>query len=229
MEQKFTPSCVNQYYASEPGNPWTTRSPGKRLFDIVLSALMIVLFAPLMLVIALWLKAADRGPALYAQARIGKGGRVFRCLKFRTMVQDAEARLEALLETDPALRAEWDSSRKLREDPRIIPGIGHLLRRASLDELPQLFNVLRGDMSIVGPRPVVREELQYYGLMQKHYLSVRPGLTGPWQADQRSDSSYDRRVQQDTDYVRTGSLSQDIRIVFTTAQKFLRRDLNGAY
>jgi exopolysaccharide production protein ExoY len=213
----------------EKTNSWTTDSFGKRLFDISFSILMLVLFAPVILTIVIMLKFADRGPVFYSHQRIGKGGREFPCYKFRTMVLDADDRLEKLLQSDPSLRQEWQRARKLRDDPRIIPGIGHVLRKVSLDELPQIFNVMLGDMSVVGPRPVVEDELKYYGTLQKEYLSVRPGLTGPWQSSTRSDSTYVERVQMDAHYVRTGSLWNDIWIILATTRKFLGLDTRGAY
>lgn len=210
-------------------NHWTTQSSGKRLFDIVFSATMFLLFLPVFLLIAVLVKCSDRGPVLYKQYRVGKGGELFPCYKFRTMVLDADARLEALLQSDPDLREEWLETRKLRHDPRIIPGIGTVLRKTSLDELPQILNVLFGHMSVVGPRPIVEAELKYYGMKQYEYLSVRPGLTGPWQSSERSDSSYDERVRLDADYVRFGSLWKDIMIVLVTARKFLGLQTGGAY
>ncbi len=210
-------------------NHWTTQSSGKRLFDVVFSGVLLVLFLPVFAVIAVLLKCADRGPVVYAHTRVGKNGEHFPCYKFRTMVSDADARLAALLESDTALRDEWLETRKLRNDPRIIPGIGFILRKTSLDELPQILNVFLGHMSIVGPRPIVDDELRYYGVKRFEYLSVRPGLTGPWQSSERSDSTYDERVKLDVEYVRFGSLWKDIWIVLVTARKFLGLQTGGAY
>ncbi len=218
-----------QSYSLHVPNSWTTSSRGKRIFDVVFSVFMLVLFTPVMLTIALLLKFMDGGPVFYGHTRVGKGGEEFRCYKFRTMAMNADQRLDALLKDNPALRAEWNDTRKLREDPRIIPGIGHLLRKSSLDELPQVFNVILGDMSIVGPRPVVEDELEYYGRYRHAYLSVRPGLTGPWQSAQRSDSTYSERVRLDADYVRNGTLVKDVVIVLLTARKFLKLNASGAY
>lgn len=220
---------MDQFQTLRLANDWTTTSRGKRLFDVLTACLMLVLFFPIVLSIAIVLKLCDRGPILFGHKRVGKGGVEFHCYKFRTMVQDADARLEALLARDPVMRAEWQGARKLRHDPRIIPGIGHLLRKSSLDELPQLLNVLLGDMSIVGPRPVVADELEYYGHYRHAYLSVRPGLTGPWQASDRSDCSYRERVRMDADYVRNGTLVLDVSIVCLTARKFIGIDTRGAY
>lgn len=220
---------MDQFQTLRLANDWTTTSRGKRFFDVVLAWLMLVMFLPVMVTIAILLKLNDKGPILFRHKRIGKGGIEFHCYKFRTMAHDAGARLDALLKNDPAAREEWESSRKLRHDPRIIPGIGHLLRKSSLDELPQLLNVLFGDMSIVGPRPVVADELDYYGRYRHAYLSVRPGLTGPWQASDRSDCSYRERVRMDADYVLNGTLALDVSIVCLTARKFIGIDTRGAY
>ena len=152
---------------------------------------------------------------LFSQPRVGLHGRPFDCLKFRTMIPGAEAALEAYLQSNPAARREWDASRKLQHDPR-ISSIGRFLRRSSLDELPQLLNVLRGDMSCVGPRPVVQAELPRYGVHMADYLSVRPGLTGLWQVSGRSHLSYDDRVALDADYIKHWTLMRDVVILFKT-------------
>lgn len=211
------------------GNSWTQNSRGKRIFDVVVAVLMMLLFAPIFVTIFLVIFATDRGPTIYAHTRVGRGGRLFRCYKFRTMVLDAESRLEDVLAQSPHLRAEWASSRKLKEDPRILPVIGSALRKSSLDELPQIINVLRGDMSIVGPRPIVEDELDYYGVARHLYLQVRPGLTGPWQATDRSDASYGERVRLDVNYVQSGSLMTDVQVIWSTARKFLTTPGRGAY
>jgi len=202
------------------------RPMAKRAFDVLGSAsLLLALFVPLCL-IALLVRR-DGGPVLFAHRRIGRGGKPFACLKFRTMVVDAEQRLAALLESDPAARAEWEANRKLREDPRVT-WIGRLLRASSLDELPQLINVLKGDMSLVGPRPVMDSELAtYYGAAAPHYMAVRPGITGLWQVSGRSDTSYPRRVALDVAYVRNPSLREDLRILLRTPAAVLLR--RGAY
>jgi lipopolysaccharide/colanic/teichoic acid biosynthesis glycosyltransferase len=210
-------------------NNWTTNSKGKRSFDILVAVIMLFLFAPVMLLIAGWLKVVSPGPIFYSHTRIGKNNTPFQCLKFRTMVMDAEERLSGLLASDPEVRREWETCRKLRKDPRIVPGAGTLLRKSSLDELPQIFNVLLGDMSIVGPRPIVEDELDYYGPHREAYLSVRPGLTGPWQSSDRSDGTYHSRVMQDADYVYNATLRTDISLISTTARKLLNLRLNGAY
>ena len=194
----------------------------KRAMDIAIAGTALLVAAPFFLVVALLVRA-DGGPAFYAHPRVGRGGRVFGCLKFRSMVIDSEARLEALLAADPAARAEWEETRKLKQDPRVTR-IGRLLRATSLDELPQLINVLKGEMSIVGPRPVTQAELdRYYGVAAAHYLSVRPGITGLWQVSGRSETSYDHRVALDVAYVSQPSLLADIRILLRTPVAVLSR------
>ncbi|MEO0972370.1 MAG: sugar transferase, partial [Pseudomonadota bacterium] len=155
------------------------------------------------------------GPILFRQRRIGRRGEMFSCWKFRTMVPDAQQALQRVLDADPAARAEWQRDQKLRDDPRVTR-IGNFLRRTSLDELPQLLNVLRGEMSLVGPRPVVKDELVRYGSRARYYLSVKPGLTGLWQISGRNDTSYSRRVALDVFYVKNCSLQFDIWILWRT-------------
>lgn len=186
-----------------------------RIFDIVVAAAGLVVLAPMMLLVGMLVWLFDPGPILFAHTRIGAGGRPFRCLKFRTMAVDAEARLTELLSKDPVARAEWHADRKLRTDPRIV-GIGGFLRKSSLDELPQLFNVLRGDMSMVGPRPIVSSEVPLYGRYFAHYCSVPPGITGLWQISGRNDVRYRRRVALDVTYCRTKSLRGDLGIILLT-------------
>lgn len=186
-----------------------------RTIDVVGALALIVCFAPLMLMIAASIYISDPGPLVFKQQRIGRGGRLFKCLKFRTMAVDAEERLVALLETDPAARAEWDRDHKLKDDPRIV-GIGRFLRKSSLDELPQLFNVLFGDMSLVGPRPIVPDEARRYGRYLKQYCQVRPGLTGLWQISGRNDVTYRRRVAFDVVYVRNSTTAFNMRILALT-------------
>jgi exopolysaccharide production protein ExoY len=198
----------------------------KRALDVAGAGALLLLGAPVFLMLALMVRA-DGGPAFYAHERIGRGGRRFGCLKFRSMVVDSAARLEALLASDPAARAEWEATRKLRHDPRIT-WIGRFLRATSLDELPQLINVLRGDMSLVGPRPVVAAELAaHYGAAAEHYLAVRPGITGLWQVSGRSDTSYAQRVALDVRYAANPSLLEDVRILLRTPAAVLLR--RGAY
>ena len=185
------------------------------------AALLLLLFAPLMAVIALLVWRRDGAPVLFGHYRIGQHGRPFRCLKFRSMYLDSEAMLRELLERDPAARAEWERDHKLTDDPRITP-IGHFLRRTSLDELPQLFNVLRGEMSLVGPRPITLAELPRYGQVRWHYLSVRPGMTGLWQVSGRNDTTYDERVELDREFVEQHSMKLRISILLRTLRVVIR-------
>lgn len=187
----------------------------KRGFDIVGAAGCIILLCPLLILVALLVKLSDGGSVFYGHARIGRAGRVFHCLKFRTMREDGDAVLAAYLRDNPDAKAEWEATRKLKSDPRVTP-VGAVLRKLSLDELPQIFNILAGEMSIVGPRPVVREELEIYGSAAIFYLKSRPGLTGLWQVSGRNDVSYERRVEFDRHYVENWSLVEDIRIILKT-------------
>ena len=187
----------------------------KRALDIIGAGLGLVLLSPFFLIVALMVRA-DGGPAFFAHQRVGRGGKLFGCLKFRSMVIDSQTRLEALLASDPAARAEWEATRKLKNDPRITP-IGRFLRSTSLDELPQLINVLRGEMSLVGPRPVQEAEIdRYYGASAAHYMAVRPGITGLWQVSGRSETSYESRVALDVAYVSRPSLLADLSILLRT-------------
>lgn len=193
----------------------------KRLTDIVIALLLLFLTFPLLVAIAL-LVAMDGGPVLFKHRRIGRHGTGFGCLKFRTMILGAEECLEEYLSYHPEARAEWEQGRKLNFDPRITR-IGHLLRLSSLDELPQLLNVIKGDMSIVGPRPVTHEELAQYGTSACLYKSVRPGITGLWQISGRNDLSYATRVTLDERYVRNWSLALDLGILLRTPAVVLSR------
>ena len=197
----------------------------KRVFDLVAALVLLVLGALPFLYIALRIRQ-DGGPAIFAHQRVGQSGRMFPCFKFRTMHVDAEQQLRELLARDPAARAEWEREFKLRNDPRITR-IGHFLRRTSLDELPQLFNVIRGEMSLVGPRPIVQAELARYGDDVAYFLMVRPGMTGLWQVSGRNDVDYDTRVYLDTWYVKNWSLWYDIAILFKTVRVVFAR--KGAY
>jgi len=203
---------------------WPARL-AKRVFDTLTALVLLVLLSPLMLLIALLIRR-DGGSVLFAHSRVGKKGKVFKCYKFRTMVVDAEQQLEQLLQQQTALRTQWENERKLSHDPRINRW-GQFLRTTSLDELPQLFNVIRGEMSLVGPRPIVAAELSKYGDEVGYYLMVRPGMTGLWQVSGRSDLDYDIRVYLDTWYVKNWSLWHDQIILFKTIGVVLRRA--GAY
>jgi lipopolysaccharide/colanic/teichoic acid biosynthesis glycosyltransferase len=188
----------------------------KRALDITISALCLALASPFML--AIWLAVRlDGGPGLYGHVRIGRGNQAFRCLKFRTMVTNADEALATLLAQDPQARAQWEQTQKLVNDPRVTP-LGRILRATSLDELPQLINIFRGEMSLVGPRPVVHSELHkfYCDNSRAAYLSIRPGLTGLWQVSGRSDTSFGERVHLDTTYASTASLLLDLKIISKT-------------
>ncbi|QBR38576.1 sugar transferase (plasmid) [Leisingera sp. NJS201] len=190
---------------------------------------MLLLFAPLMLLISALIVRRDGWGVFYVHKRIGRNGQTFGCIKFRTMVKDADQRLAQILATDPVARKEWAACQKLRNDPRIISGIGHRLRQSSLDELPQIWNVIRGDMSIVGSRPVTRDELVRYGLAGQLYMQMRPGLTGPWQVGGRSEASYEARIRMDVEYFRSWSFVQDIQITAKTALMVLKGRSPGAF
>lgn len=194
----------------------------ERAIEVPICLALIIFFAPLMLLVALLVKLQDGGPVLFGHRRVGLHGKSFKCLKFRSMVVDAEARLHALLVSDPAARAEWEQDHKLRKDPRITM-LGDFLRRSSIDELPQLFNVLRGEMSLVGPRPIVQGEVCRYGHYFETYCQLRPGITGLWQVSGRSDVSYRRRVALDVTYARTRSLKRYFGILVATAPAVLAR------
>jgi Undecaprenyl-phosphate galactose phosphotransferase WbaP len=195
----------------------------KRFFDIVAASLLLVALSPLFLIVGLAV-AADGGPVFFEHARVGRRGILFNCLKFRTMVPNADEVLEDLLARDPKARREWQTTRKLREDPRNTR-LGRGLRAWSIDEFPQLFNVLRGEMSLVGPRPVVQQELsEHYRSDNSYYLLVRPGLTGLWQTSGRSNTSYKQRVHLDAWYVRNWSLWSDIIILARTIPAVIARD-----
>jgi exopolysaccharide production protein ExoY len=195
----------------------------KRAFDIVLAISGIVLLAPLLIICFVATVMTSPGPALFRHRRVGFRGKYFDCLKFRTMATDASARLRDLLDSDPRAAAEWATTRKLRHDPRVTP-IGAILRKSSLDELPQLFNVLKGDMSIIGPRPVTDEELVRYSAAIEAYLSCRPGITGLWQVSGRSTTTYEQRVEYDASYARNWSMALDVKILVVTIPVVLLSD-----
>lgn len=229
------PILAHEAMAARPGMPRSgaaqqglalLRPAAKRALDILGAGAILLFCLPIFLVLALLVKR-DGGPIFYAHERVGLGGRLFGCLKFRSMVADADRRLAALLEHDPQARREWEATRKLRHDPRVT-WVGRFLRASSLDELPQLVNVLRGEMSLVGPRPVQAAELAaFYGPSAQHYMAVRPGITGPWQVSGRSDTSYAQRVALDVNYVMHPSLLEDVKILLRTPLAVLAR--RGAY
>lgn len=198
----------------------------KRTFDLAVASCASVLALPLFACVAAVLKLTDPGPLLYKHIRVGLSGSRFSCLKFRTMIVDAECALHALLDEDPLARAEWHQYQKLADDPRVT-AVGRVLRRTSLDELPQLINVIRGEMSLVGPRPVTQSELSRYGDRLGFYLSARPGLTGVWQISGRSDCDFDSRVKLDANYVADWCFSKDLLILLRTIGAVFNR--KGSY
>lgn len=187
----------------------------KRGFDVLLASMALLFFSPIFLMLMALVKFSDGGSVFYGHSRIGHGGRSFRCLKFRTMRQDGDRILKEYLENNPAAYEEWRTTRKLLDDPRITT-VGGVLRKLSLDELPQLINIIRGEMSIVGPRPVVEDELEMYDTAAHLYLRSRPGLTGLWQVSGRNDVSYAARVALDSHYVENWSLLTDLKIIGLT-------------
>lgn len=198
----------------------------KRMFDIVVGTVMFIMLLPFIAIIALLIKLDTPGPVIFAHKRVGHKGRYFRCYKFRSMVNDAQSVLQDVLDKDPELREEWEKDFKLREDPRLTR-VGKFLRKTSLDELPQIFNVMKSEMSLVGPRPIVRDEIDKFGDCIKDYYMVRPGMTGLWVVSGRNDIEYEERVQMETWYVHNWSLWLDISIIFRTIPVVLTR--KGAY
>lgn len=184
----------------------------KRAMDLLIALPTLVFISPLLITIYALLKVIDPGPALFTQQRIGRDGQSFIVYKFRTMRVDAAERLQALLASDPAAAAEWAQYQKLRNDPRVTT-LGRILRKTSLDELPQLLNILRGEMSVIGPRPVTAQEMQRYGADVPFYTAVRPGVLGLWQVRGRNALTYKQRVAYDVEYVKTWSILQDLKII----------------
>lgn len=187
----------------------------KRGFDIFSSGVALLLLAPLMIGVAIAVCMTSKGSAFYGHTRIGHAGKRFKCWKFRSMVTNGDEVLSKYLNNNPEAQKEWDETQKLRNDPRVT-SIGRVLRALSIDELPQLINIFIGDMSVVGPRPVIESELARYGVSATHYLRARPGLTGLWQISGRSDVSYHRRILMDRYYVTNWSFLSDIAIILRT-------------
>lgn len=210
----------------EPARPAERSEAAGRILDIVIALAALIALLPLFLLLSIAIRLHDGGPVLFGHQRIGKDGNVFRCWKFRSMVIGAEERLQRLLADDPAAAREWRETQKLRNDPRVTP-LGRVLRRTSLDELPQLFNVLRGEMSIVGPRPIVSSESVRYGHYYALYCRVRPGMTGLWQISGRSDISYLERIVLDAKYVASKTVLRDLRIMCLTVPRVL--GFRGSY
>ncbi len=234
MTQLPGSSLVNRSAtAAESDIGWTVdqrKSPAtralKRSLDVGVVVIALALFLPLIMTLIGVMMLAQGRPIIYRHSRIGRDGARFDCFKFRTMATNGDAILRAHLAADAAARQEWDSTRKLKNDPRVT-AIGRVLRKSSADELPQLFNVLRGEMSLVGPRPIVQDEVFHYGTQINHYHRVRPGLTGAWQISGRSDTSYAERVQLDTDYVANQTFVGDVLILLRTVPAVLRS--RGSY
>ncbi|MEB3219043.1 MAG: sugar transferase [Nostocales cyanobacterium 94392] len=200
----------------------------KRLFDIIFSLLVLIVFSPVYLILALLIALSSHGPIFYIQERVGKNYQRFKCIKFRTMVSNADEILIQMMETSPQFKQEFQNSFKLKQDPRITT-IGKFLRITSLDEFPQFWNVLKGDMSVVGPRPLVAEELPKYGCHINQVLTIRPGITGLWQVSGRNDIPYPRRVQIDLYYVKFKSFWLDLWIILKTVAVVVIPKDNGAY
>ncbi len=199
----------------------------KFLFDRLLAVPLLVCAMPIIAIAALAIKYYSPGPVFFAHERVGYRGKKIRVWKLRTMHLNAQELLEVHLSNNPSAQQTWETYFKLKDDPRIIPVIGNSLRKASMDELPQLWNVLKGDMSLVGPRPIVVEEKKFYRNYLHHYLTIRPGLTGLWQVSGRSNTSYEERVQLDMKYVQNQSLWLDTKILAKTVYVILAR--KGSY
>lgn len=225
ISQEERPALTVRPRAAMPARPSLLARGIKRSFDIVAALSLLLLLSPVMGTVALLVKR-DGGPCLFGHARVGQHGKSFRCLKFRSMVPNADAVLKALLKSDPAARAEWDADFKLRNDVRVTR-LGRFIRRTSIDELPQLWNVVRGDMSLVGPRPIVDRELKRYGDAASYYLRVLPGITGLWQVSGRSEADYATRVALDVAYVKDWTLRRDLSILLRTVSVVVRG--RGAY
>jgi lipopolysaccharide/colanic/teichoic acid biosynthesis glycosyltransferase len=201
---------------------------GKRVFDITFASIVLTVFSPVYIAISLLVFISSPGTVLYIHSRVGLNGSKFNCIKFRTMVNGADQALEDYLNACPISRAEYEASFKLKHDPRITK-IGKFLRTTSLDELPQFWNVLVGDMSVVGPRPLVQDELSKYGSAIDRVLSVRPGIAGLWQVSGRNDIPYSKRVQIDASYVKRMSFLLDLHLIFKTILVVIFPKGNGAY
>lgn len=200
-----------------------TGGVAKRVLDVILAATTLLLLLPLLIAVTFFIYVTVGRPIFFQQRRLGYAGRPFLCMKFRTMVTEADAALRSHLANNPEAACEWSAAQKLRDDPRVTR-FGRMLRRSSIDELPQLLNVLMGDMSCVGPRPIVEAEITRYGDYWDDYVKARPGLTGSWQVSGRSLLSYGRRVALDRYYVRKWSIWRDLRILFQTIPAVLRPD-----
>ena len=220
------------YFLPESMPAWASAFTRSAWLEIVNGALnrlagvvLLLVFSPLMILTIVLIAFHGGAPVIFSHYRVGRRGNLFKCFKFRTMHVDAQRMLGEILRKDPVARAEWEREQKLSNDPRITP-IGRFLRKTSLDELPQIFNVIRGEMNVVGPRPITVDELDRYGRERWHYLAIAPGMTGLWQVSGRNELSYAERVALDRQYVETRSLWLDISILFRTVAVVLNR--NGA-
>lgn len=222
-EMGMAPIAISKTVKPAPSRP---QDGFVRAFDLISSLMAVAFLLPVFLVIALLIKLQDGGPVLFKHTRIGLNGREFKCLKFRSMHIRSQELLADLLANSAEARAEWEADHKLRNDPRIT-AFGRFLRKSSLDELPQLFNVLKGEMSLVGPRPIVAAEVERYGMGIVEYRACKPGITGLWQVSGRNDIDYAARVELDRQYARSWSLAKDLLILFRTLGVVARR--NGAY
>ncbi len=201
-----------------------TNDAVKRIIDITGALVGMIILIPVTIIVAILnFVNKENGPIFYAQKRIGKDGRVFKMYKFRTMVVDADKKLKTILENDPELRKEWEENRKLKNDPRITK-IGNFLRKTSIDEIPQFVNVLIGNLSLVGPRAVVYDEIEKFGDYQKDVISVKPGITGYWAANGRSDTSYEERVFLETKYARNWNVWMDLKILVKTVVSVVKKE-----
>jgi len=223
-------SSANRSPASAENPPTTyeksSLSTAKRLLDLMIAIPVLFFLSPFMLLVGLFIRLQDGGPVFFVQDRRGFGGASFACMKFRTMRTDAEDVLGNMLATDPDMAAEWRAAQKLRKDPRITK-MGQFLRKTSIDELPQLLNIIRGEMSVVGPRPIVDDEVRRYGDKIESYDSIRPGVTGLWQINGRNDTTYEERIEMDVEYAENVSVMGDIVILFRSIPAILLR--RGAY
>jgi exopolysaccharide production protein ExoY len=192
----------------------------KRLIDILAALTFFSLFLPLLVAVAVGVRLSSKGPILYTQDRVGLKGRTFRFYKFRSMVENSEEVFNSFLDSDSEARSQWEKYQKLDRDPRITR-FGHFIRRTSLDELPQFWNVLTGDMSLVGPRPCMPSQRQLYGIHWKSYCAVRPGLTGLWQVSGRNELTYDQRVLLDAKYIENWSIRLDLKLLLKTVRVVL--------
>jgi len=198
----------------------------KRVFDLACSVFCLAVLSPVFALVAFLVKLDSKGPVFFGHTRVGRGGKEFTCFKFRTMVPDAQQVLEDLLENDPEARSQWQKDYKLKDDPRITR-VGRILRKTSLDELPQLWNVLKGEMSLIGPRPIVADEIEMYGQKSKYFFKVTPGITGLWQVSGRNDVDYHERVLLDEYYAKNWSVWLDIEILLRTIGAVVKK--HGAY